>query len=196
MIQGEPSMNKLVGTGIAVSIFAGMAVLGNGMLEEERSEAVAEFSVTEVELPLMETCETTMRHNDIEFKSGVEKILGCACVARQMADSSNEADYAVAGEFIELAIKMGDDDNGDVQLGAMVAKIQTQYNLNTSQSYRMLSNVGDAVSICSAHKTYIADIDVQVAPDRDARKAEAIARLEKENPELARRIRERSAPGG
>ena len=170
----------LIGGAVAVAGIAFLANAGEQRIDKNRAMAVERFQITETEFPVMDACEKAMSHNNVEFKSGVPNISGCACMTREIADHIQPAEMELAAGLLPIMITAAKPGNEKrAEKGALETyAFFKQHNTSEARSIAVYTASVEATAKCSNHdfhltaeqKTQIAEIDAR----KDAKSREAI----------------------
>ena len=171
-------MSALVKYGAAIVVLGGIALAGNQSLKAQRAEAVEQFSITQSEDALLDTCHKAFRNGGIKFRSGVKKIVGCGCITRYVSDRIDPSQQELAGKVIEIslsALKKEQTKRAEEELAALYLE-----NYQTARSsQKIMDSIGSAVAHCSKPKSYMTEAELAEArAARDAARAETDARYE------------------
>ncbi|WP_321488831.1 hypothetical protein [uncultured Hyphomonas sp.] len=171
-------MSALVKYGAAIVVLGGIAMVGNQSLKAQRAGAVEQFSITQAEEPLLDTCHKAFRDGGIKFRSGVKKIVGCGCITRYVSDRIDPAQQELAGKVIEIslpAVKKEQTKRAEEELAALY--LENYQSARSSQ--KIMDSIGSAIAHCSKPKSYMTEAELAEAKAiRDAGRAEEDARFE------------------
>ncbi len=131
------------------------AFMGSSFLKADRAEAISRFSLTEMEVPVMQACEATVSRHNIEFVSGVDNITGCGCIARQISDAAPDGSLAALTAVTEVVISGGDSDTTPADFEAAMLAAQAEHGLSMTTLERHLDQVTAAIDHCSKPESHL-----------------------------------------
>ncbi len=164
-------MSAVVKYGIGAVVAAAMVFAGNEAIKKDRAEAETRFSISEMERPLMVTCEKALDSSRLEYKSGVETIIGCGCITRQIANKTKPDDLGAADSFLRATVDMAaaNESNDTEALNRTIerlAEIQASHALSDNQATRILDAVMEGMSHCSNPDVYFTESErTEIAAD-------------------------------
>lgn len=148
-------MNTIAQFGGGLALVAVAVVIGSNAIKADRAEAISRFALTEQELPVMQACEDTVSRHNIEFVSGVPNITGCACIARELADTVSGRDLATVTAVTEIVISGGDSETTPAAFEAALFSAQAEHGLSALSLERHVEQATTAIGHCSKPESHL-----------------------------------------
>ncbi len=146
-------MSKVIGYLIGGSVILALGVGGSQSSKQRRAEAMERFEISEAETPILNACTSTMSTYNVEFKTDVSDVSGCACLARELTDEVHPSRIEPARVILTRMIKSGGD-NVDSDLESDLMKIQADYKLDMFETNSIMDKLGAAMETCADPRTH------------------------------------------
>lgn len=158
-------MNTLAKYGAGVGLVCVAAFIGSNALKQDRAAAMERFALTDLEAPIMQACEATVSRHNIEFKSGVQNIIGCGCIAREIANAVPVDGYAAMTSVAAAIIAGGDPETGAEEFDRGLRAAQSAHGLSDARLLGHIDTATSAIAHCSKPESHMTDAELASAAD-------------------------------
>lgn len=132
------------------NLIKGIAALGvAGVLTavgaQNRAETFESYGLEGPVLQMAQSCDRSMRHNDLEFNKGSSNHAGCACMARTVANDIKNPDYEFLNKSFGDMLEAKGNNDDDAAAGVLMTAMLSGGDGNAEDLMTMMG----AMSTCS-----------------------------------------------
>jgi len=168
----------------AIMVVVGVPVV-IGVTSQAELKTQEKYNITEIEVPVFDSCKTGMSVNDIKFHNGASANKGCACITKYAASEYYPQDFEVYNKVLRSKLRLGKaainasstEDQVKLITDGLEAleKIEEETGVSSSKLIDMSENMSKAIKVCGDTKTHkSANVQVIAAMPR---KGEPVARV-------------------